>query len=152
DITRHSTGRAFPIGEANRPTRKPGATTESLRSHHDILDWLDVESNVRYRAGGGFTYCNIYAYDFCYLSGVYLPRVWWTEETLCKLWHGQDSRAVYGSTVSELNANRLFDWLLHFGTDFGWIRIFDPNSLQQEANAGKVAVICAQRKDINYSG
>lgn len=151
-ITRRSGSRAFPLGESNRPRRKRGGSEAALASLHELVSWLDVERSERYKPGNNFTYCNIYAHDFCYLAGVYLPRVWWTDQALCKLWHRKPSEVIYGGTVTELNANSLFDWLAEFGPDFGWSRVFSPEAIQSDANGGKVAVICAKRKNINYSG
>jgi hypothetical protein len=51
-----------------------------------------------------------------------------------------------------MNANALHDWLEDHGTDFGWVRRFDLNALQEAVNEGDVGVICAQRKDLNRPG
>jgi hypothetical protein len=34
-----------------------------------------VESSARYARTPTQTYCNVYVADYCYLAGVYLPRV-----------------------------------------------------------------------------
>ena len=59
---------------------------------------------------------------------------------------------AYGTTVSELNANSLYNWLEEFGSDFGWRRTLDVTELQNAANAGQVALICGQRTELNQPG
>lgn len=153
DITRDRTnGRAYPLGEPGRPARKAGSGGEKVESLGDIIEWLDVEGSPRYRPGSGFTYCNIYAYDYCYLSGVYLPRVWWTPPALATLSQGGTVQPGYGVTIRELNANSLYDWLSDYGPQFGWSRTFDLNELQDAADEGGVGIICAKRRDLNRSG
>jgi hypothetical protein len=150
DVT---TGRAFPLGEADRPKRSStaaaGKRVEQLRA---IIDWLDVERKARYSPTTNATYCNIYAYDYCYLSGVYLPRVWWTARAISDLSAGRSVPVQYDSTVREVNANSLYNWLQDYGAEFGWRRTASPDEVQDAANQGKVAVICAQRVDLNRSG
>jgi hypothetical protein len=153
-VTRDTTaGRAFPLGETGRPKRSStaaaGKRVEQLRA---IIDWLDVERKARYSPTTTSTYCNIYAYDYCYLSGVYLPRVWWTAKAISDLSAGRSVPVQYDSTVRELNANSLYNWLQDFGAEFGWRRTASLDEAQDAANQGKVAVICAQRVDLNRSG
>lgn len=50
-----------------------------------IGDWLAVEESKRYLSGEGKTYCNVYAADYCYLAGVYLPRVWCNPKALAAI-------------------------------------------------------------------
>jgi hypothetical protein len=153
DVTRTATsGRAFPLGEADAPRRDAASQTERVNQLHEIIGYLNVEESARYRAGSGETYCNIYAYDYCYLAGVYLPRVWWTPRAFSDLTAGREVRVLYGETVRELNANALHDWLIDFGSDFGWQRVSSVEDLQRAANGGGVAIICAQRKELNRSG
>lgn len=140
-------GWAFPIGEAGRPPRQT-----KPRDAPKVIDWLRVERSARYQPGRGATYCNVYAYDYCYLSGVYLPRVWWTPRALADLAQGKEVKPFYGETVDELNANSLFAWLKDYGGQFGWARVYDLTELQEAANTGAVAVICAQRKERNQPG
>jgi hypothetical protein len=147
-----ATGRAFPLGEADRPRRDSATQEQRIQQLHDIVAYLDVEHNARYRPTSGATYCNIYAYDYCYLAGVYLPRVWWTAHALVDLRAGRAVAARYDDTVRELNANALFDWLRDSGGAFGWHRVMQAEDLQQVANAGGIGIICAQRKDLNRSG
>lgn len=143
-----SSGRAFPLNESSQPSR-PIANAQAL---HDIINWLAVEKSPRYAPSAGKTYCNIYAYDYCYLAGVYLPRVWWTSKALIELIKGQAVTPIYDKTVQELNANSLHNWFRDYGDDFGWRRTFDLNDLQERANQGKVCIISARRVELNRSG
>jgi hypothetical protein len=119
---------------------------------NSIVQRLDVEHSARYQPTTKSTYCNIYAYDYCYLAATYLPRVWWMSKALLDLSRGIDPGVVYASTVRELTANALFDWLAEWGDEFGWQRCADVNQLQQQVNTGTVGVICAQRTDGDRTG
>jgi hypothetical protein len=134
-----TTGRAYPLGELDRP-------------HHtgleNILGYLDVETSARYQRTATNTFCNIYACDYCYLAGAYLPRVWWTPQALAT----PTTQVKYGQTVAELNANSLYIWLRDFGPAFGWSRATSTEPLQNAANSGQVSVICAQRQQLDKSG
>jgi hypothetical protein len=141
-------GRAFPLNEDAQPQRSDGSTSSLAK----IIDWLDVEKHERYRPGGGATYCNIYAYDYCYLGAGFLPRVWWTNGALQRLANGEKVEPLYEKTVREMNANSLHDWLVDHGPSFGWRRVAGVGDLQNAANAGRLALICAKRKDLNRSG
>ena len=153
DITRdRDGGRAHPLGERGRPRldkTSPGAAARSLRA---AVDWLDVERMARYLPRGGETFCNIYAYDYCYLAGAYLPRVWWKGPALEGLANGREAYVLYGKTVGELNANGLYGWLEDYGPHFGWERVFGPGELQEAANGGAAAVVCAQNRNLNGPG
>jgi hypothetical protein len=151
--TRVGTGRrAFPLNEPRQPGRTgttPGSKATSLAR---IIDWLNVEQSARYIPGGGNTFCNIYAYDYCYLAGAYLPRVWWNSIAIQRLGAGIAVTPRYGETVRELNANSLYEWLSNYGQNFGWRREFDLTRLQDAANDGEVCLINAQRRELNRSG
>jgi hypothetical protein len=128
------------------------ASGEKERGLRRIVDALDVEHSARYQPTALATYCNIYAYDYCYFAGAYLPRVWWTAKALIQLSRREPVAVAYDKTVHELNANALFDWLSEWGDDFGWSRVFDLDHLQHEVNEGSVAVICARRREAARSG
>jgi len=136
-----ASGRAYPLGEPDRPSRKVGTAEELLA----IVRYLDVERSARYQRAGTQTYCNIYACDYCHLAGAYLPRVWWRDPA-------RDLPVKYGETVLELNANALHGWLDEFGDRFGWARAGSLDHLQAAANAGHEAVICARRKILKHPG
>ena len=101
---------------------------------------------------GTFTYCNIYVYDVCDTAGCYIPRVWWNSRAIADLRADKTVAAKYASTVNEMAANYIFNWLVEYGQDFGWKRVFDLDSLQNAANAGDIGIICAQRTQMNKPG
>jgi hypothetical protein len=143
-----TSGRAFPLNEPGQPSRNgnPPATLTQ------IIDYLKVDISERYEPTSRATFCNIYAYDYCYLAGVYLPRVWWTRRAIATLAAGGTVTPQYDVTVTELNANSLNNWFEEFGDDFEWRRTFDLTELQNAANAGHVSIISGQRVDLNKSG
>ncbi len=145
-------GRAFPLGEPGSPRRTASGREDRIQQIRGIINWLDVDHSVRYLRKGSTTYCNIYAYDYCYLCRAYIPRVWWTQRSVIELARGNQIPVLYGDTVTELNANSLHDWLCDFGPDFGWTRTFDPDEAQVSANNGKVVVVCAKRVTTNRPG
>lgn len=152
NVTRKvTTGRAYPLGEP-RPSRDPSSVEKACSSIHSIIKWINVEQSARYAPNSTSTYCNIYAHDYCYLNGVFLPRVWWTSRALIELNLRNRVPIQYGQTVNELNANNLLRWLLEWGDDFGWRRVFDLNELQAEANLGHVCIISARNVNENSSG
>jgi hypothetical protein len=147
-------GRAFPLGEAGRPGRGGRKPTTKARQVIGIIDYLDsaAKAHKRYQPGGGKTYCNIYAYDYCYLSGVYLPRVWWRPAAIAKIIAGESVKVEFGRTVRELRANDLHDWLEDYGRDFGWRAVLNLDELQAAANAGEVSILVAKRRDNGKPG
>jgi hypothetical protein len=151
-VSRDNTRWAFPLNENDQPIRAGNNAETKVEMIHEIIDWLDVEDSERYRKGNGSTYCNIYAYDFCYLSQAYIPRVWWSKAVIPLVMSGQDVKPKYATNVFELNANSLFDWFTEYGTDFGWKHSSNLSELQDEANNGKVCIIIAKRKKLNRSG
>ena len=155
DITRlRDGGRAYPIGEAGRPRLTGTEIDTKVRNLIAIINYLNPENtnHKRYWPQGRTTYCNIYAYDYCYLARVYLPRVWWTERALHQIQKGEEVLVNYGDTIRELNANMLHDWLEDYGPVFGWKRAVNLDVLQAAANNGEVCIIVARRKDLNRSG
>ena len=147
-------GRAYPLGEPGRPARSGRSAERLAQSVAAIVDYLDVANpaHLRYQPRGGTTYCNIYATDFAWLCGAYLPRVWWTDRALLRLRAGERVAVEYGRTVREVNANALYDWLEDYGPAFGWKREVELTALQAVANVGEVCVIVARRADLNRPG
>ena len=152
--TRKSTARAQSLNEKNQPGRA-GVTPEELRGElAAIIDYLAVDkaSHVRYQPRPGTTFGNIYAHDYCHLAGVYLPRVWWTQDAIERLATGRRVDARLGQSIDEQQANDLFRWLRAFGPRFGWRQTGTLTKLQTEANAGAVALIVARRTLEGRSG
>lgn len=145
---RHCPLNGIPI----RPRLQGMTDAERCQDLHAVVQLLDVANSARYLPTSTSTFCNIYAYDVCYLSGVYLPRVWWMSKALLDISRGLDPGVVYGKTVGELTANALFDWLTEWGDEFGWRQCTSVDELQAAANQGSLGVICAQRKERSRSG
>lgn len=149
--------RHCPLSESGQPKRNGGAGStpaSRISETYAIVNYLDVVSSARYQPTSSSTYCNIYAYDFCYLSGAYLPRVWWLSKTLMEFAKtpGYDPAPQYAKNVGELNANALYDWLDEWGDDFGWVRATSMDEIQAKVNEGRVGVICAKRRNPSRSG
>lgn len=146
---------ALSLNEPGQPSRNstddPAGLKKSLQS---IIDWLNVEkpTHKRYQPTSTSTFCNIYAHDYCFLAGVYLPRVWWTQSAIAKLATGETVQPLLGNTIEEIRANNLFRWLRDFGDRFGWRQTGDLTKLQNAANIGGIGVIIARRKEDGRSG
>jgi hypothetical protein len=145
---------ALSLNEPGQPQRKGSSPDELRASLAAVIDWLGVDdaSHKRYQPHGGLTFCNIYAHDYCYLSGVYLPRVFWTAAALEKLARGEAVEPNYGKTIEEVRANDLFRWLRDFGERFGWRRSSTLTKLQTEVNQGAIGLIVARRREDGRSG
>jgi len=145
---------AHSLNEPDMPTRK-GTTPDELRaSLNEVIDYLatDKPAHKRYRPRSGLTFCNIYAHDYCFLAGVFLPRVWWTRGAIERLTRGETVEPLIENTIMEMRANNLFRWLRDFGPRFGWRQTGTPTKLQQEANQGAIGLIVARRKQDGKSG
>lgn len=81
-----------------------------------VLAQFHVESNPRYRPGGGVTWCNIFTWDWSLAMGAEIP-------------HWVDGK--------ETTANILAGWLAAHWTEHG------PRDAQGEANAGRPCVAVA---------
>jgi len=143
-----------PIGDSTILKRDILSTSESKKQAlRSLIDKLNVSGSFRYKRTEKNTFCNIYAYDYCYFCDVYLPRVWWNSKSIQQLSSGQEVDIVYAQTVFELNANSLHNWLVEWGDDFNWQRVNDVDTLQNLVNNnGGVGLICAKRKDLSRSG
>jgi hypothetical protein len=133
--------RAFPL------TEKPPVHDCTADSLHKIIDFLDVEKSARYQPIQTATYCNIYAYDYAYACGAFIPRVWWTAEAI----RTNSFTPSYGKTVTEMNANALYDWFPKHGPAFGWKEVNFAEA-QRLANAGNCVVLIAANKNRARSG
>jgi hypothetical protein len=123
---------------------------ESIRQ---LIEKLDVKRSLRYQRTIEDTYCNVYSYDFCYFSNVYLPTVWWTEESLEKILNGQEVIPVFEDTVETIYSSAIHDWFLEWGASFGWKRMTNLDEIQQKVNEeGGIGIICAKRKIKGLSG
>lgn len=152
-ITRQGTGRAHPLTEVPPQKRRaadpPATRVAALTS---LIEWFSVESSKRYLPFSGATFCNIYAFDYVFMSDAYIPRVWWTEQSIVKLQAGQSVPVKYGETVVERSANNLNDWFKSWGAHFGWKRVISLTELQDAANDGRVCITVAKSKPHTHNG
>lgn len=145
---------AHSLNEPNQPGRA-GTEVETLRRElATIIRWLAVDNprHLRYASRPGLTFCNIYAHDYCYLAGVYLPRVWWDPPALLAMQRGERVEPLIGATIHEVRANELFRWLRDFGLQYGWRQTGTLTKLQIAADQGGVGLIIARRKNNDRSG
>jgi hypothetical protein len=143
------------LNEPGQPQRNAETAAERCAQLAVIIDWLGVDkaANKRYQpTGGGTTFCNIYAHDYCFLANVYLPRVWWTPAAIEKLAKGEKVELLYEKTIDEQRANDLFRWLRDFGVRFGWRQTGTLTKLQEAANLGGIGIIVARRTIDGKSG
>ncbi|MDR7370226.1 hypothetical protein [Flavobacterium aquidurense] len=142
-----------PISDVTIPYRDLTNVVTKKESIAQIIAKLDVAANIRYQRTIEDTYCNVYSYDYCHFSRVYLPTVWWTEESLEKLIQGQDVEAVFEQTVDRIYSSAIHDWFLEWGINFGWERMFTVDEIQNKVNAnGGIGIICAKRREKGLSG
>lgn len=142
-----------PLGDSSIPFRDLTNSASKKESITLLIDKLDVASNLRYQRTVEDTYCNVYSYDYCYFSKVYLPTVWWTDEALKKVLEGQEIEAVFEQTVDRIYSSAIHDWFLEWGASFGWKRMFTADEIQNKVNAeGGIGIICAKRKEKGLSG
>lgn len=142
---------SYRLNEADMPQRDAAASQQEKQAAlKRIADWLDVEKSARYERTPELTYCNVYATDYCYLAGVYLPRVWWKEETLKS--KAGTPRVFDQVALREMQADDLYKWLQEYGMRYGWRQVHDADSLQAAANQGGIGIICADRRERGRSG
>lgn len=152
---RTATANALSLNEPGQPVRnQTGIPADLKQSLLTIIGWLNVDkpAHKRYQPVGNSTFCNIYAHDYCFLAGVYFPRVWWTPGAIAKLASSEIVQPLYGNTIEEMRANNLFRWLRDFGERFGWRQTGELTKLQNAANIGGIGLIIARRKDDGRSG
>ncbi|WP_430405734.1 hypothetical protein [Fluviicola sp.] len=142
-----------PISNTNVPYRDLTNAETKRASIEQLIEKLDVKHSLRYQRTVDDTYCNVYAYDFCYFAQVYIPTVWWTAESLEKILAGQEVEPVFDQTVARIYSSAIHDWLLMWGASFGWKRMTDLDEIQRKVNEeGGVGIICAKRKIVGLSG
>lgn len=127
------TTRLYALSETDMP--KGNGMPESLI---EIVEFLDPERSKRY--GPTAKLNHVFAYDFCYLSGAYLPRIWYSDIA------NEDGPKVEMTTAS------IFDWLQNDGVSFGWKEIDSISYAQELANLGHVVTVVGLPKDIKREG
>ena len=145
---------AHSLNEDGQPRRSGETASQRCADLGAIIDWLGVDkpSHERYQPTRGATFCNIYTHDYCFLAGVYLPRVWWMPGAIERLAQGETVEPLYEKTIDEQRANDLFRWLRDFGLRFGWRQTSTLTKLQEAANLGGIGIIVARRKIDGKSG
>ena len=124
-----------------------------LASIRKIIDTLDVSNSFRYQKDEADTYCNIYTFDYCFFTKVYIPRLRWTDKAIEDLEKGYEVPLVFDETVRPYYSNYLYDWFLESSSKFGWQQINNVDELQQKVNRnGGVGIISAKRFILNKSG
>lgn len=142
-----------PLGDSSIPFRDLTNAATKKESLARLIDKLDVETNLRYQKTIEDTYCNVYSYDYCYFSKVYLPTVWWTPESLEKVLQGQEVEPVFEQTVDRIYSSAIHDWFLEWGVSFGWKRMLSVDEIQTKVNTnGGIGIICAKRRQKGLSG
>jgi hypothetical protein len=142
-----------PLKDSSIPYRDLTDSASKRESIGQLIDKLDVEKSIRYQRTVEDTYCNVYSYDYCHFCKVYLPTIWWTDESLEKIKEGQNVEAVFEQTVDRIYSSAIHDWFLEYGTDFGWERMFTADEIQNKVNInGGIGIICAKRKEKGLSG
>ncbi len=142
--------RTYPLNDPNMPRRDGSNPVSDLGK---IINYLKVESSKRFEpVRHGNTFCNIYAFDYAYLANAWLPRMWWTGRAIRKLRAGQTVVPKYGSTISEMSANKLYDWFEEYAEECGWREVETYDELQDGANQGEVGIIVAAHKVSSRSG
>jgi len=142
------------LNEGSPPNRKGESAVERCADLARIIDWLAVDkpSHRRYQPTATSTFCNVYAHDYCFLAGAYLPRVWWMPGAIERLAKGETVEPLYEKTIDEQRANDLFRWFRDFGLRFGWRQTGTLTKLQEAVNLGGIGIIVARRKQDGKSG
>lgn len=147
-------GQAYPLFEnENQPFNTSDDYNDRIINITKTINFLNVSepSHKRYQPNNGLTYCNIYAYDFCYLMGskinkYYIPRVWWNNDIIPLITDGIPKTPEYKQTVNELTANDLFDWFNSYGLNFGWVTENNVDDLQNYVNSsGEIGIIVGKK-------
>jgi|GEM_PF-2471740 len=134
--------------EALGGTRDAAASKDDrVGKTNDIVDTLSAGTSKRYKPKNGLTYCNVFAHDYAFLMGAFVPRVWWDAKAIAVYEKtGKFPDAEYGGNVFEMKANQLHDWFHTWGHKFGWSHVggVDPAALtsgQKLANDGRVVIV-----------
>ena len=138
-----------PMCDSSIPFRDLTDATTKRESIRKLIDKLDVSKSERYQRTVEDTYCNVYSFDFCYFSQVYLPTVWWTDESIAKLQNGEDVVPVFNETVLPIYSSAIHDWFGKWGPSFGWKKMTNLDEIQEKVNTeGGVGIILVNDKKI----
>lgn len=142
-----------PMIDETIPYRNLKSAESKRRSLHKIIRKLDVKHSTRYQRTPEDTYCNVYSFDYCYFAKVYLPTVWWTDESIEKLKKGIDVTPIFNETVLPIYSSAIHDWFGVWGKDYGWKKMTSLTEIQRRVTEeGGIGIICAKRKTVGLSG
>lgn len=142
-----------PLNDESIPFRDLTNLESKKESIRQLIEKLDVTKSQRYQRTVEDTYCNVYSFDYCHFTKVYLPTVWWTNESIEKILNGEEVEAIFNETVLPIYSSAIHDWFLKWGASFGWKRMTDLDEIQRKVNEeGGVGMICAKRKIVGLSG
>ena len=142
-----------PMIDETIPYRNLKSVLSKKRSLHKLIKKLDVNQSSRYQRTPEDTYCNVYSFDYCYFAKVYLPTVWWTDESVKKLQEGIDVQPVFNKTVLPIYSSAIHDWFSQWGESYGWKQMTSLTEIQKRVTEeGGVGIICAKRKTSGLSG
>lgn len=142
-----------PMVDDSIPFRNMSSAESKRRSIRKLIRKLDVKHSLRYQRTPEDTYCNVYSFDYCFHNKVYLPTVWWTDESIAKLENGEDVKPVFMETVMPIYSSAIHDWFLLWGECYGWKKMTDLTEIQNLVNEnGGIGIICAKRKIVGLSG
>lgn len=96
-----------------------------------INEFLNPENSKRY--GGKKTFTHVFAYDFCYLAGCYIPNLW-------------PSGGDLTEPLTRMNARTMWDWFIDCGMHFGWQEVETEIQAQDLANVGHLVTIIGSAK------
>jgi hypothetical protein len=91
----------------------------------DAIDFLKVETSIRYKKTPNSTWCNVYLHDLMRVLGLYIPRTWWLLTD--KHSKGDFVSLSYGSNVIDITANQITEWASIFAPKFGWVLVSDKD-------------------------
>ena len=120
-----------PMTDETIPYRNMISVLSKKRSLHKLIKKLDVNQSARYQRTPEDTYCNVYSFDYCYFAKVYLPTVWWTDESIKKLQEGIDVQPVFNKTVLPIYSSAIHDWFSQWGESFGWKQMTSLTEIQK---------------------
>ena len=122
----------------------------------DLVSWMDVENSVRWSArtrddGSLATYCDHAVADFLdQLHGAnvcpFPAWVWWNPTALTAFDSVDELKPILRSTVRELGAPSLYQWMRDWSEDYEWQLFATWRDLQNHCDeTGHAGVICTMR-------
>jgi hypothetical protein len=106
-----------------------------VRLSNAVIDQFDLESNYRYVPARGYTWCNIFVWDWSIAMSCEIPH--WIKDgeiSYPQSWGAQRSRA-----------SAMFDWLIGEGPRHGWKQTNTTYAVELARNG--LPVLAAARND-----